>query len=338
MRADRLLSILLLLQVHRRLTARDLAERLEVSPRTIHRDMDALSAVGVPVHAERGAGGGWVLAEPYRTDLTGLTEAELQTLFLAQPPRLLADLGLRTAAEGALVKLLAALPAARRQGAEEARQRIHVDTTGWHPSEEATPALATLQDAVWRERRLRLTYRRGDGTEVERLVDPLGLVAKGRAWYLIAGVDGEPRTYRVSRVVTAAPLEEPCVRPPGFDLVAWWERSMVDFAAGLPRYEAAVRVAPGALGWVTGPGRPGRVEAVDPPDADGWTPVRLRFDVLEEACGFALGLGPRVEVVAPTELRERVLTEARATVAFYAGRPDVAGSDHGASGEPNPGS
>src|SRR5262245_37673257 len=209
MRADLRLSILLLLQVHRRMTARTLAARLEVSERTIHRDMVALSGAGVPVTAERGTGGGWRLMEEYRTNLTGLNEAEVQALFLAKPPRLLADLRLDKAAEAAVIKLRAAIPATARQGAEEMRQRIHVDVLGWRRAEEAIPYLPILQEAIWQERRLRFTYgyERG-GTSVERVADPLGLVAKGNIWYFVAAIEGEVRTYRVSRVRSATLLDE----------------------------------------------------------------------------------------------------------------------------------
>src|SRR5579884_1889373 len=235
MRADRLLSILLLLQVHRRMTARELARRLEVSERTIHRDMEALSAAGVPVLAERGTGGGWKLMEGYSTNLTGLSEAEIQALFIAGPARLLADLGLRQASEAALIKLLAALPSFSRSNAQYVRNRIHIDATRWSSQEDAIPYLPTLQDAIWQERRLSMTYHRSDDTCVERLVDPLGLVAKGSVWYLVAAVEGEPRTYRVSRVQDARITDEPFVRPADFDLAAYWEQSASDFKANLPR-------------------------------------------------------------------------------------------------------
>src|SRR5579884_4031323 len=203
MRADRLLSILLHLQVHRRITAGELARRLEVSERTIYRDMVALGMAGIPVVAERGVHGGWMLMEEYRTNLTGLNEAEIQALFLAKPTRLLADLNLDKAAEGALVKLLAALPTMHRRGAQDVRQRIHIDVLGWRQTREALPLLPPLQEAVWQERRVRMTYRRGDGEVVERVIEPLGLVAKGSIWYLIASAEGEgePRTYRISRVL-----------------------------------------------------------------------------------------------------------------------------------------
>ena len=201
MRADRLLSIMLLLQTYRRMTAHDLANRLEVSERTIHRDMESLSAAGVPVVAERGAGGGWSLMGEYRTNLTGLNEAEIQALFLARSPRLLDDLGLGKAAEAAFIKLFAAVPPAMRRDAESASQRIYVDGAGWNQSEESAPLLPFLQDAVLKDRAVRFKYQRGDDCAVVREVGPLGLVAKGGVWYLVAAIDGDIRNYRVSRVI-----------------------------------------------------------------------------------------------------------------------------------------
>src|SRR5215831_19484567 len=186
MRADRLLSILLLLQVHRRITAGELARRLEVSERTIHRDMEALSTAGISVVADRGVGGGWSLLDEYRTNLTGLNRAEIRALFLGGPGRLLADLGLEKASDAALIKLLAALPSANRSDAEYIRQRIHIDISGWHRPDESIPFLPVLQEAIWRDRKLAMTYGRGGGCDpVDRLVDPLGLVAKGSVWYLV---------------------------------------------------------------------------------------------------------------------------------------------------------
>ena len=317
MRADRLLSILLLLQVHRRMTARALARRLEVSERTIHRDMEALSAAGIPVHAERGAGGGWILPDSFRTDVAGLTEAEIQALVLATPPRLLADLGLDKASDAALVKLLAALPSAARRDAEYVRQRIHVDAAGWRRTEETVPYLAALQEAIWRGRKVRLAYRRNDGGAVERLVDPLGLVAKGNLWYLVAGVEGEIRSYRVSRVQAVAIADEPCMRPPDFDLATYWARSSADFVANLPRYLVTVRIAPEGLPRVSVPGSYAQVQHVGEPEADGWRTLRLLHETEEEACSYVLGFGARMAVIAPAELRERVIRVARDIVTFY---------------------
>src|SRR5262245_3409947 len=236
MRADRLLSILLLLQTYRRTTAHDLAERLEVSERTIHRDMEALGVAGVPVVAERGASGGWSLLGEYRTNLTGLNEAEIQALFLARSPRLLEDLGLGKSAEAAFIKLFAAVPPATRHDADSTRQRIDIDVTGWNRSEESVPLLPLLQEAVWRERRLRFKYQRGFDCDVERVVDPLGLVAKGSVWYLVAAIDGDIRNYRVSRVYEAEMTGQTFTRPESFDLAAKWNQSAVEFKLKFPRY------------------------------------------------------------------------------------------------------
>ena len=317
MRADRLLTIMLLLQVHRRLTARELASRLEVSERTIHRDMDALSGAGIPVFAERGSSGGWALMEEYRTNLTGLNKDEIQALFLINPSRLLADLGLNKASDAALIKLRAALPSVSRDDAEYARQRIHVDLTGWNHSQESIPHLPTLQKAIWQERRLRFQYERGGCDVVERLCDPLGLVAKGSAWYLVAAVEGGVRNYRVSRVKNAEIVDEPCVRPKEFDLATYWEQSTASFKANLPRYQATVRVDPAILPRLYYGVRLGRIERVDSPDEDGWIKVAIRFDVEEVACEYVLSFGPQIEVLEPEALRERVINSAKSIIAFY---------------------
>ena len=318
MRADRLLSILLLLQVHRRLTARELAKRLEVSERTIHRDMEALSASGIPVTAERGINGGWSLLEAYQTNLTGLNEAEVQAIFLTKPARLLTDLGLHQASEAALIKLLAALPSLSRRDAEYARQRIYVDANSWHSTEEAVPCLSTLQDAIWQERKVHFTYRRGDDSIVERIIDPLGLVAKGNVWYLVAAVEGEMRTYRVSRIQRAIITDQVCMRPPNFDLAGHWEQSSTHFKANLPRYLATVRVNPVILSQMRYASRFASIEHAEPPDADGWMQLSMRFDGEHIACEFIVSFGAQIEVVEPQALREQVIRTAEDIIAFYA--------------------
>lgn len=317
MRAERLFSIVLLLQSRGLLTARALAERLEVSERTILRDMEALSLAGVPVVAARGAGGGWSLLGEYRTNLTGLSEEEIQTLFVTRPARLLADLKLERANEGALLKLLAALPAAYRRGAEQARQRLHLDVSGWQRTEETVPLLHILQDAVWNERQLRISYGRGECGAAERVVEPLGLVAKGSVWYLVAAVGGEVRSYRASRVLAAGPTGEPCTRPEGFDLAEFWERSAAEFRAALPEYRTVVRVRREVLPRLPFGGRFARIEETGEPDAEGWARVALRFDVEEMACEFALGFGTQLEVLEPASLRGKVREAARAVVGLY---------------------
>jgi predicted DNA-binding transcriptional regulator YafY len=323
MRADRLLSIMLLLQIYQRLTAGELARRLEVSERTIQRDMDALSTAGVPVVAERGAGGGWALVDGYRTNLTGLNAEEIQTLFAGLPARLLADLNLGRASDAAHVKLLAALPAASREAAEYARSRVHVDVAGWGGAEESLPHLHTIQEAVWRGRKLLLAYGVGycDGAAPEeREVAPLGLVAKGSVWYLVARAGGEARSYRVSRVASARLADGHCERPEGFDLAAFWAGSLARFREEMPRFHATLRAHKSVLHLLRYAGRFSRLEELSEPDADGWATARMRFQFEEDACGLALSFGTRVEVVEPAGLRDKVLKMAEEVVAFYGGK------------------
>ena len=318
MRADRLFSIVLLLQAHHQLTARDLASRLEVSERTIHRDMDALSGAGIPVIAVRGSGGGWSLLGEYRTNLTGLTETEIQSLFVTKPAKLLADLRLEKAADGALLKLLACLPATFRKGAERTRQRIHVDVSGWSRREEAVPFLPVLQEALWLERKLRITYERGPNCEaVQRLIEPFGLVAKGSVWYLVGSVDGNMRSYRVSRVSQAEVLDERADIPADFDLGEYWERSSSSFKANVPNYTAQFWVSPAVWPRLSFAGRFARVTQTDETDARGWRKAIVGFDVEEMACEYAVSFGPNLEVIEPISLREKVINMVQATLRFY---------------------
>ena len=321
MRADRLLSIMLLLQVHRIVTARELASRLEVSERTIHRDMEALSAAGIPVFAERGAHGGWSLMEEYRTNLTGLNKDEIQALFATRPSRLLADLGLEKASDAALIKLMAAIPSASRSDAEYASQRIHIDTSGWNSSRESVASLPAIQQAIWQEHSLRFKYERDKDCEpAERLADPLGLVAKGNAWYLVAVIDGQIRSYRVSRIVDATVVDRSFTRPKGFDLASFWEASAASFKDNFPRFYATLRAHPDILPRMYAPGRFARVEHVEAPDPDGWVKVRMRFQFEHEACEYALSLGNRIEVLDPADLWEEVVEAARGVIEFYASK------------------
>ncbi|HMC22819.1 MAG TPA: WYL domain-containing protein [Thermoanaerobaculia bacterium] len=310
MRADRLLSILLQLQLHGRLTSRDLARRLEVSERTIHRDMSALGTSGVPIVAERGVRGGWSLMEGYRTNLTGLSESEVQALFVTKPSRLLADLHLEKASDAALIKLLTILPAVNRRNAEMARQRIHIDVSAWNRGNEPVPHLPKLQDAVWHDRRLRMLY--GDECPSERVVDPLGLVAKGSIWYLVARIDGDIRSYRVSRIREAAILDEVFARPEDFDLEQFWQSSTLRFKELLPRYPVVIRTSEPALAWLRRLIRFGGIDNVSE-DGDA-VRVAMHFDAEEVASAVLLGVGDQIEVIEPVALRDRMITAARAII------------------------
>jgi predicted DNA-binding transcriptional regulator YafY len=318
MRADRLLSTLLLLQAHGKQTGRELATRLEVSERTVHRDMDALSAAGIPVVALRGARGGWQLDDGWRTKVPALDEAELRAFLMAQP-RVVGDRRLAAAAQRALDKLMAALPVSLRARAASMRQRLHVDTTGWWGAADELEALPTVQDAVSRDRKLAFHYRRASGERVDRIVDALGLVAKGSTWYLVAQTPAGLRTYRVSRIERAALLDAPCARPAGFDLAAYWKASTTQFMETRSRYHATLRLHPRAAervkAWRMSP-----TETGSGADTDGWITLRLHFEDEEQARFVALGFGPRAQIIEPDELRRRVSADIAAMSVTTASR------------------
>ena len=324
MRADRLLSILLLLQAHGRLSARALAERLEVSERTVHRDMEALAVAGVPVWAQPGRHGGWSLTDDYRTDLTGLTEAELRSLVVAGAAGILSGLGLGEAFDRAITKVLATLPAARRETASAARGYLHVDPSGWRRTEDAATWLPALDDALRRGRRVTIQYERAsDRSVVERTVDPVGLVAKGSVWYVVAAVEGSPRTYRVSRLRHVLILDEPSDRPADLDLAAYWSAARDSFQAALPSVDWVMRCSPGVMDRVRLGWRFARLVDEDPPDHDGWVTGRFRADSVEVAVETALGLGADAEVLAPADIAARVLDGATAIVTRSGRRVDL---------------
>jgi predicted DNA-binding transcriptional regulator YafY len=310
------------------MTARELAKRMEVSERTIYRDVEALSISGVPVTTLRGTGGGIVLAETFRTNLTGLNAIEIQALFVGRPINLLSDLGLLQASEAALIKLQAVLPSVTRHNAECVRQRIYVDVAGWQRAgDEPLTCLPVLQEAIWQECRVCIDYQRADAV-ARRVLDPLGLVAKGRVWYLVAAIEGELRTYRISRIQQAHLLDEPCLRPPDFDLADYWQRSSAEFVANLPRYVVSVRTRRQVLERIMHAGRFIRLEEMDEPDEQGWMCARLTFELQDEACGYLLGFGTEIEILAPLELRERVIALAHDLTAFYTRRMMVESAPH----------
>ncbi|HYM53047.1 MAG TPA: YafY family protein [Candidatus Dormibacteraeota bacterium] len=313
MRASRLVTLLLLLQTRRQMTAAELARELEVSERTVHRDVDALSAAGVPIYAERGPHGGVRLVEGYRTRLTGMTADEAEALFLSGLPGPAAELGLGTVMTAARLKVLAALPEELRARASRLVERFHLDAAGWFRVGESVPHLPTLAEAVWECRCVRISYDRGDGS-VERLLQPLGVVLKGGTWYLVAHRDEEVRTYRVSRVVEAELLDEQFERPLDFDLASYWMESSAAYERELPRLEVVVRVDPAyleQLGDVVGEGTVAAAERLQEPDAEGWTRLRMRVKDPDEAPGQLLRLGSHLEVIDPPDVRERVISLAR---------------------------
>lgn len=313
MRASRLVQLLLFLQTRGRTTAAVLARELEVSERTVHRDVDALSAAGVPIYAERGPHGGIQLIDGYRTRLTGLTGEEAEALFLSGLPGPAAELGLGTVVAAARLKVLAALPSELRVRASRLVERFHLDAAGWFHASEEVPHLAVLADAVWESRRIRITYRRGDHA-VERSLEPLGLVLKAGTWYLVATSEGQARTYRVSRISSAVASEEVVPRPPDFDLPAYWDESITAYERDAPRIAITVRIDPSVLGVLAdavGGQAVREAERIPANDPEGWLHLRVTADWPEEVPGRLIMLGSRAEILDPPEIRERAILLAR---------------------------
>ncbi|GAB3586627.1 YafY family protein [Amycolatopsis endophytica] len=319
MRASRLLSVLLLLQSRGRMTAEELADELEVSVRTVYRDIDSLSAAGVPVYAERGRAGGYRLLDGYRTRLTGLTGEEAQSLPLAGLPDAAAELGLGTVLTAAQLKLYAALPDELRTRAGKVAERFLLDVPGWFRGIESLPVLAEVAQAVWDSRRVTVRYRRWDGSETDRVLEPLGLILKAGNWYLAARCDGANRTYRVSRIhdlEPGAPFERP-----DFDLTAYWREWSEQFERRLYPRVAVVRLSP--LGRDLVPFYLGAVgaralrECTEVPDEDGWLRVELPVEPGAPALGELLRFGPELRVLEPADLRDQVAAAIDRMGAFY---------------------
>lgn len=321
MRASRLLSALLLLQARGRMTAQELADELEVSVRTVYRDVESLSAAGVPVYADRGPAGGYRLVAGYRTRLTGMTPEEAESLFLAGMPDQAAELGLGEVLAAAQLKLLAALPPELADRAGSIRARFLLDAPGWFREQSSPPLLAQVASAVWEQRRIAVRYQRWDRSEVDRELEPLGLVLKNATWYLVAVVSGtdEPRTFRVSRVLSLEQGDE-FTRPDGFDLAAYWETAAERVESTLWRGEAKIRLSPHGLrmAFLLGPVVGRALSEVDHgPDDDGWTTVRIPIETNRHALHSIMQLGPDAEVLEPVELREMFVQAAAGLARLY---------------------
>jgi predicted DNA-binding transcriptional regulator YafY len=317
MKSGRLLAMLLMLQSKGRSSAREIAEELEVSQRTVYRDLDALSAAGVPVHAERGVQGGIVLAAGYRKALTQFGEDEIRALFIAGESAL-ADIGLADGRVRALEKLAGALPDAQRRAAHMMRSRIYVDQRRWWQAAQPREHLATLRRAIWEDRRVTLRYRDRARKITERVIDPLGLVAKAGIWYLVSRYKDEMRTFRAERILGVQENADRFIRPPDFDLDAFWRDWTKKFEESVPEYPVLLRVRADQIEDVTSYWESKAVE--DAGRSKKHKLVRVIFPGPEAAVHQIVAWGRRVEVVEPKELRQRVITCAREVIAHFVNR------------------
>lgn len=322
MRADRLLSLLMLLQARGRMTAEQLASELEVSVRTVYRDIDALSGAGVPVYTERGPGGGCALVEGYRTRLTGLTRGEVRALFALGVPEVLEGLGMSGELRQAVRKLAASLPEDHRRDEAWVRQRIHLDWSAPGDPGDA-PHLPELHRAVREDRRAVVSYsvHASPGPiRFVRTVDPYGLVAQAGVWHLVCAAGGCVRIYRVVELSEVQVTEEHFARPGDFDLPAFWEGWSQERAARRLRYPVTMCVSPDLvpmLPLVLGEHLREAREEDGRCRGDGWITLTVPFERLETARTLVLGMGRAVEVLAPESLRQSVIDFARQIVDFY---------------------
>ncbi len=320
MKASRLLSILMLLQARGRLTAATLAQAMAVSQRTILRDIDQLSAAGVPLWGERGRQGGFQLREGWSTQLTGMTEPEANALLLAGLPGPATELGLGAAAASARLKLVASLPHGWREQAAQVGERLHIDPVDWYRERDAPRFLREVADAVWHARRLAIDYESWQG-RAQREIEPLGLVLKAGAWYVLARSVGQSdvRTYRIASLHGLGAGGRAFRRPRGFNLAQAWQAATERFEASLRPLQARLWASPRALGWLDH----ARIPATVLPDACGnaprpdWREALVAVESTEQAARLLLGFGAEIEVLAPPALRDELLRIARAVLALH---------------------
>lgn len=311
MRADRLLTIMLLLQTRGRMTAQSLADELEVSRRTILRDVNALSAAGVPVYAEGGHGGGISLDEQYRSTLAAMQDKEIRTLFIGDNVELLREIGLGEAAQSTLLKLRAVLPARHQPSVDHIRQRILIDPVWWWHDARPPPWWDELQQAVYEDRQIETVYERYDGQVVERTLDPYSLVAKSSTWYLVAHHAGRVRTYRALRFRQITLLESRFERRDDYDLPNFWQQQLQRFSELVADYEFALRVDPARLNFLKTI-VPGHYQQIRAAEAGGWLTLRFHLESVDLAHMLVFGLGAQATVVEPAGLQEAVLETAQA--------------------------
>jgi predicted DNA-binding transcriptional regulator YafY len=319
MRADRLLSLLMLLETHGKMTARQLAAELEVSERTIYRDITALSSSGVPVYTEDGPGGGISLVEDYKTDLTGLNADEVRALAMLNIPEPLVKLGVARDLKAAMLKLSASLPSVSRADETRTRQRIHLDASWWFEREEPIPHLQTIQQALFQQKKLHLTWREFRA-DVEQTLAPYGLVAKSNTWYLVASGTDHLRVLRVSKVIQAQILEETFDYPEDFHLATFWKSWCEDFKKKQLVFSATVKASPELMEHLPrffGEHSASILTQAGQPDERGRVTLTLPFESFESARDRILSWGGAVEVLEPLSLRMSVLDFAQQVTKLY---------------------
>ena len=320
MRADRLISIVMLLQTHEKMTADELSQELEVSTRTIYRDVTALNIAGIPIYTDRGPGGGISLIESYRTTLTGMSEAEVRALFTLSIPQSLVELGIGNTLKSALLKLSAALPPGRQATQIYTQQRIYLDSTSWNEPTKPSAHLGVIHQAVWEDKLVRLIYRGSFDTQLEFIIEPLGLVAKMNVWHLLARDKGHVRVFKVANILDVKILDQKFSRQADFDLVKFWKEWCTSTQNQRARFCTRLRVAPALLKNLHY--HLGEAVKFSPADSvlvddRGWSEVSIQYENFFEARESILNFGRAAEVLEPEALRLSVIDFAQQVVDFY---------------------
>lgn len=319
MKSERLIKIIIKLQQGEIVTTRRLADDLEVSERTIHRDMESLSLIGIPVYSERGKNGGWRLVDRWKQSLSYLTEKEIISLFLPTPEKIITELNLDISVEDLKKKLLLSVPEQMKKSATTIWERIYIDTDTWRGSENNKSDLKFVQQAVIEERKIKMQYKKGNGEESTYVLNPLGLVAKGSNWYVVAiNSEGEYRNFKMSRTINLCLLEEHFIRPDEFILSNYWRNSKKQFIQALPEYGIEVIISRSIIERITFSGRFARLRQIDNERSDSnWIKAKLSFPTKEEAINFVLGFGNQMKLVEPVELQDELITRAKQVIELY---------------------
>lgn len=309
MRADRLLKLMLYLQVHGKATTENLAAELDVSRRTVLRDIDALSSAGIPIYTVSGHGGGVSLDENYRLRLTGLKEKELQALIISNNTSLLADIGFDDAAKASLLKVLGSIPSVHEKTARDIQNRILIDPIAWWRHNYAETCLNDLKQATFQDKLIDIDYLKHNGDILQRHVAPYGLVAKGSVWYLIAAHEDKYRSYRVSRIRRVLVLPQTFQRDPQFDLETYWQNSIASFVSNHAAYSFTARISDAKssfVEWYT----PGYYHIIQHSE-DGWFIAQFEVESIEVALMLMFALGEQAEIIDPPQLHEAYTTQLR---------------------------
>ncbi|MEC3883598.1 YafY family protein [Halobacillus sp. HZG1] len=319
MKAERLIKVLLLLQHGEVISTREISKELEVSERTVHRDMESLSAAGIPIYSERGPAGGWRLVDDWKQKLSWLKEKEMMSLFLPHAEKIINDLNMGVSSKKIRDKLLLSFPEETKQSVVKLWERIHVDMGTWKNTQvEANKAMEVMKEAVMNNKKTTINYQKANGEVKEYIIKPLGLVAKSSSWYVVAlNKQDEFRSYKINRVIDCVLTDEDFTRPMNFNLSEHWEESKKQFMHSLPKFRVNVKVSSFAHKRIMFSGRFVQTTDNEKITKNDWADLELTFNTEDEAVNFIVGFGNDVKIISPMDLIKKVTDRAREIIDLY---------------------